>query len=294
MNQAADVFHRPVLVDEVLEFLAPRGGTIVDACVGGAGHARAILEILGGKGRLLGIDTDPEAVASARRQLAGVHNAELVHANYAEMATIVLERGLAPVTGVLMDLGVSYHQLANGRRGLSFDREGPLDMRFDQTASIPTALALLRRASPAQLAGWLRDYGQEPAAARIGRRVAAARHDIRTTRELAELVRRCVPRQRARGTLARVFQALRIVVNHELDNVRVGLQAALDVLAPGGRLVVLSYHSLEDREAKRALRTAAQENRVMVLTPKPVLPTDAEVAANPQSRSARLRSGERL
>jgi len=294
MRQAADVFHRPVLVDEVISFLAPRSGTIVDTCVGGAGHARAILQIPGFSGRLLGIDADPEAIASAREQLAGLANFELVYGNYANMAAIVLERNLAPVSGILMDLGVSYHQLTCAARGLSFDREGPLDMRFDQTARRPTALELIRRSSPEQLTGWLREYGQEPASARIGRRLRAARHEIRTTKDLSDIVRRSVRPDRARGTLARVFQALRIVVNSELDNVRAGLAAAVGLLVPGGRLVVISYHSLEDRLAKVALRDAERAGRMMILTRKPVRPSADETSENPQSRSARLRAGEKL
>jgi 16S rRNA (cytosine1402-N4)-methyltransferase len=293
-GQAAKVFHRAVLVDEVLEFLAPAEGTIIDACVGGGGHAREIARILGGKGRLLGIDVDPEAIASAQGQLVNQKNVELVLANYADMAAIVNSGNYGPVTGVLMDLGVSYHQLTRGERGFSFDRDGPLDMRFDQSASLPPALTLLRRASVPQQVQWLREFGQEPAAARIARRIDVHRHELRTTGDLAGLVRGSVRPEHRRNTLARVFQAIRIAVNHELENVRAGLQAALAVLEPGGRLVVISYHSLEDREAKLALREGAKAGRVRVLTPKPVRPGAAEVSANPQSRSARLRAGEKL
>lgn len=288
----AEVFHRPVLVDEVLEYLAPHAGTIVDACVGGAGHARAILENLR-SGRLLGIDADPEALAEARRQLANQDNVELVQANYADMATIVEQLGLEPVRGVLFDFGVSYHQLRTAGRGFSFELDGPLDMRFDQSASLPPALTLLRRAGQAEVTAWLRDFGQEPFATRIARRISKRRGEFETTRDLAGLVRGCVPPKMRRKSLARVFQALRIAVNRELESVRQGLRAALALLEPGGRLVAISYHSLEDREVKVALREAQRAGIVKVLTAKPVRPGEAEVQANPQARSARLRAAEK-
>lgn len=291
MEQAA-VFHRPVLVDEVLEYLAPRTGTVVDACVGGAGHARQILSALG-SGRLLGLDWDPEALAEARRRLDKYKNVELVQANYADMAVIVNQKGLAPVRGVLFDFGVSYHQLRTAGRGFSYELSGPLDMRFCPSASLPPALTLVRRASLRQIVGWLSEYGQERFAKRIARRINDQRDRLVTTRDLAELVRSAVPGKFAAKSLARVFQALRIATNRELDNVRKGLAAAVDLLAPGGRLVAISYHSLEDREVKLCLREGKRQGRLKVLTPKPVQPTEAEVRANPQARSARLRAAEK-
>ncbi len=287
--QPAAVFHRPVMVDEVLEYLRPGTGTVIDATVGGGGHALAIAEFLG-QGRLLGIDTDPEAIASARRQLVNHDNVELVHANYVDMELIARRKGLMPVTGVLMDLGVSLHQLTVSARGFGFDTDGPIDMRFDQSASQPPALILMRRATRRQILSWLRGYGQEPFAARIARRIDERKGEIRTTRQLAEVVRRAVPARKARRTLARVFQSLRIATNRELDNVKAGLEAALDVLAPGGRLVVIAYHSLEDRLAKLALREAKQQGRVRVLTARPLRPGDEEVRKNGAARSARFRA----
>ncbi len=287
------MFHQPVLVNEVLEYLAPRAGTIVDACVGGAGHARQILAVLG-SGRLLGLDLDPEALAEARRQLDSYENVELVQANYADMVAIVKRLNLEPVRGVLFDFGVSYHQLRTASRGFSFELDGPLDMRFDQSASLPPALALVRRASPKEIAAWLEEYGQERFAKRIARRISAFRGRLHTTRDLADCVRASVPGKMWRKSLARVFQAVRVRVNNELENVRNGLAAALNLLEPGGRLVAISYHSLEDREVKTALREAERDGRARILTPKPVRPSESEVRANPQSRSARLRAAERL
>ena len=193
-----------------------------------------------------------------------------------------------------MDLGVSLHQLRSPHRGFGYNVEGPLDMRLDPSASLPPALTLLRRASVPRLRQWLRDFGQEPFANRIARRINEHKHEIKTTKDLADVVRRCVPARRARKTLARVFQAFRIITNCELENVQKGIQVALDVLVPGGRLVVIAYHSLEDRLAKQALREGRSQGKVKVLTPKPVRPGIAEVLENPQARSARLRAGEVL
>ena len=281
------------MVEEVLEFLAPKSGTIVDACVGGGGHARAILEILG-SGELLGLDLDQEAITEARRQLDKTEKVKLVKANYADMATIVTELGLGPVRGVLFDFGVSYHQLRTADRGFSFELNGPLDMRFDPSASLPPALSLLRRASPVELAAWLKDFGQEPFARRLARRIGECRGRLHTTSELAEVVRASVPGRFARKSLARVFQAIRIATNRELENVRKGLRAAVEMLAPGGRLVAISYHSLEDREVKVCLRDSCKSGVVELLTPKPLRPKEDEVRANPQARSARFRAAEKM
>jgi len=294
MDARPAVFHRPVMVNEVLAYLVPGTGTVVDATVGGGGHARAILENLG-QGRLLGIDVDPEAIASVRRQLANYDNVEIVRANYADMESIIQSRQAMPVTGVLLDLGVSLHQLVTPERGFGFDVEGPLDMRFSGSAAVePPALDLIRRATRRQVLGWLREFGQEPLANRLARRIFERRQSLRTTADLARLVRSSVPPYRARKTLARVFQAVRIATNRELEQVAAGLRAAFRVLAPGGRLVVISYHSLEDRLVKVAMRDAAKRGRARVLTPKPVRPGADEVRANGAARSARLRAAEVL
>jgi 16S rRNA (cytosine1402-N4)-methyltransferase len=314
MARDEGIYHQPVMVREVLEFLQPRSGAIIDATVGGGGHARAVLEALaaggepadaaghdGGaepeagprrRGRLLGIDTDPEAIASAQRQLGKYDNMELVHASYVDMAEIVRRAGATPVTGVFMDLGVSLHQLATPGRGFSFDNDGPIDMRFDQSECGATALDLIRRTPEKELRDLLRAYGEEPMSGRIARVLHERRREMATTGQLADAVRQAVPARFGRKALARVFQALRIATNAELENVRRGLAAAIDVLAPGGRLVVLAYHSLEDRIVKESMREGRDRGRLRVLTAKPVRPGDGEVVDNPRARSARLRAAE--
>ena len=313
-------YHDPVMVHEVLEYLCPRSGTIVDATVGGGGHARAILDALAARAaedrdrtpglghdpnstaelghvptaRLLGIDRDPEAVASAAVQLGELENVELMQGSYTDIATFVHRPGFGPVTGVLFDLGVSLHQLVTPGRGFAFDSDGPIDMRFDQGSDGPTALELLRRTSERNLLDWLRSYGEEPMSGRVARVLHERRHQLRTTRDLAEAVRRAVPARFARKALARVFQALRIATNSELDTVRRGLDAAVGVMAAGGRLVVLSYHSLEDRIVKECFRAGRIEGRLRILTAKPLRPGDDEGARNPRARSARLRAAEVL
>lgn len=246
-------------------------------------------------GRLLGIDADPEAVAEARTRLAGSsRNADILirHGDYVRLVAIVEELELAPVTGVLFDLGASWHQLRAPGRGFSFASAGPLDMRFNP-GSGPTAAELLGHANADEIARWLREYGEEPFARRLARRIDENRPSLVTTADLAGLVRRSVPRQRQRRTLARVFQALRIRVNDELAKVRAGIEAAIDVLAPTGRLVVISYHSLEDRIVKHRFVAGAKSGELSLLTRKPRRPLASEVERNPAARSAKLRAAEK-
>ena len=316
------MYHQPVMPREVLEYLKPVSGVIIDACLGGGGHARSILEALAasnerepdrnasagrerptaqrddGQGRdrrpfgLLGIDCDPEALASAKRQLCDFNNVEIVHATYADLPALVRELGLGPVTGVLFDFGASLYQLLSGPRGFAIDADGPIDMRFDQTAETPTALDLIRSSSEVTLRDWFRAYGQEPMSGRVARVIHERRRELATTGDLVRAVMDAVPARFARKSLARVFQALRIVTNHEIENIRRGLAAALEVLIPTGRLVALSYHSLEDKEVKQFLRAGRIAGKLRVLTSKPVRPSLEEVAQNPRSRSARLRAAE--
>ncbi|MEO0073979.1 MAG: 16S rRNA (cytosine(1402)-N(4))-methyltransferase RsmH, partial [candidate division WOR-3 bacterium] len=286
-------FHTPVMVDEVRAALRPVAGrgTFVDATLGGGGHACALIEEMSGsmaQGTLLGIDVDREAIAAARQrlELAGfvVDKADdeglvmvrktasgscpvvwLVRANYVELAAVVRRLELLPVAAVLFDLGVSLHQLVTPERGFSFDRDGPIDMRFDQSSGKATALSLLRRASEPELRRWLADFGQEPRSRRIARAIHERRHELRTTQDIATIVRRIAGGRMVRKTLARVFQAIRIVTNQELEAVRRGLQSALDVLTPGGRLAVIAYHSGEDRIAKEFLREGSRSGRLRVV-----------------------------
>jgi len=286
--------HTPVLLSETLRWLDPRpGGVYVDATVGSGGHAEAILERIGPSGLLIGLDRDPEAIAFAQDRLARFGEAvRLVRANFATLRATLQGLGVARVDGVLMDLGVSSLQLARPERGFSFSLTGPLDMRMDP--AIPTTAAdLVNRLPEHALAEILARYGEEPFARRIAREIVRSR-PLRTTEELREAVARAVPRRawpRRIDVATRTFQALRIAVNQELEALEQALPQAVDVLVPGGRLVVIAFHSLEDRIVKQFLR---RTERVRILTPKPVRPSPEEVRQNPRARSARLRAAEKL
>ena len=306
----------PVMVEEVMQALSPHPGSFqIDVTVGGGGHAARILEATSPDGRLLGLDADAAAIERAADRLARFGDRVVLrHANFERLAEVAAETGVRQADGVLFDLGLSSYQLAEEGRGFSFMAAGSLDMRFDAASGAP-ASALLARLSQAELADLLRRYGEEPFAGRIARAVveARARAPITTARQLAEIVARAAPGapsgRRRIHPATRVFQALRIAVNRELEVLPVALAAAMDVLRPGGRLVVLSYHSLEDRVVKRFM---AAERRGCVCPPEipicvcgrqprlrtvgPALrrPDAAEVRANPRARSARLRVAERL
>jgi 16S rRNA (cytosine1402-N4)-methyltransferase len=279
-----------VLLDEALELLAVRaGGFYVDGTLGLGGHAAAILERSAPEGRLLGVDRDPAALALAARNLARFGpRAELRHADYRELPALLA--GARP-DGVLLDLGVSSLQLEAAERGFSFRAEGPLDMRMDPALG-GTAADAVNRLPEARLAELIARWGEEPAARRIARVLVEARRRgaIRTTTQLAELVRRAAGRRRG-GTdpATRTFQALRIHVNRELLGLAECVAALAGALAAPGRLVVIAFHSLEDREVKHALRGLPRE-AYRVLTPKPLRPGEAELRANPRARSARLRA----
>ena len=309
--------HLPVLVEEVLEMLAPApGGLHIDATLGGGGHTERILEATTPDGRLLGLDADGAAVARVEAGLRPRFGDRLVlrQANFREMADVAPAAGFGSVDGCLFDLGLSSFQLADRERGFGFRAGGPLDMRFDTSRGVP-ASELLATLPQAELTALFRCYGEEPKAPRIARAIVEARNSvpIATAEALAALVQRVTPpnpRLRRRTHPAtRVFQALRIAVNEELEALEAGLLAALDLLRPGGRLVVLSYHSLEDRIVKRFLQAerrgcvcppevpvcvCGRSPRLRLLTRPSLTPTDAEVAANPRARSARLRAAERL
>jgi len=302
-------YHVPVLWKAVVEGLVTDpAGCYVDATIGGGGHAAALLDALAPEGRVIGIDRDPEALDAVRRRLGDAVEAgrlQLVPGNFADLEAILDWLGVAQIDGLLLDLGVSSHQLDEALRGFSFQAEGPLDMRMDPTSPGPTAAQLLERWSEYELAEVLRRYGEEPRARKLARAICRAR-PIRTTAELAEVVRREVSPKEATKTLARVFQALRIAVNDELQALERALEAATRRVRPGGRLVVLSYHSLEDRRVKRFLRYGNLKGEPVrdfygrliapwrPLTRRAIRPSDDEVAANPRARSARLRIAERV
>jgi 16S rRNA (cytosine1402-N4)-methyltransferase len=289
-----------VLPDEVLAALAPAAGHIVvDATVGAGGHARLIAERLGSGGRLIGLDRDAAMLALARPRLDGLP-VTLVQASFALLPEVLAELGVGAVDAVLADLGVCSDQLDAAGRGFSFSQAGPLDMRLDPGEG-ETAADLLRRLNERDLADLFWEYGEERFSRRIARRVVEARRlqPPRTTEELAELVRRCVPRPPRKGgrkrppidPATRVFQALRIAVNDELGALDRFLAALPACLKPGGRAAVISFHSLEDRRVKTAFRDRATWE---ALTRKPVQAGDDEARRNPRARSAKLRAARRV
>ena len=288
--------HVPVLLSEVVDLLRPGPGQrFIDATIGFGGHASALLARLLPRGRLLGIDCDESALGpSAERLCKFSGHFDLVHGNFRRLAEIAVGAGFGQVDGVLCDLGISSLQLDSGARGFSFGVDGPLDMRLDPSSG-PTAASLLRRSSARDLERIFRDYGEERYARRIARAVVEQRGRLRTTRELAELVARVVPRREHRiHPATRVFQSLRIAVNDELGALEEALDAMPGLLGPGGRVGVISFHSLEDRIVKTRFREWKRAGTMAVVTPKPVRPTPSEIESNRRSRSARLRVAERL
>ena len=287
--------HRPVLVEEVLAWLAPRDGAIiVDGTVGGGGHAAALARVVGPSGRVIGLDRDPAMLALAREVLHGLP-ATLIHAAYSEVRLVLDELKIDRVDGVLLDLGLSSDQLAWEFRGFSFAADGPLDMRFDANSEGPRAADLVNRLSADELAKLFWEFGEERFSRRIARRIVETRQmqPFRTTSQLADLVRRSVPPRSRHGPIdpaTRVFQALRIAVNDELDQLDAALAVIPEVLQVGGRIAVISFHSLEDRRVKWAFK---KDPRLTVLTKKPLTATAQEVAVNPRARSAKLRVAER-
>lgn len=290
--------HRSVLLDEVLAWLRPRpGGRYLDATLGNGGHAVAILDASAPDGRLLGLDADPDALAVAGARLAAYGaRAVLVNASFRALDAIADAHHLAPLDGIVMDLGISSRQLDTARRGFSFRYDEPLDMRFDP-AHGESAAELLNRADEAELADILYQFGEEYRSRRIARAIVRRRQaaPLRSTVDLARAVEAAVGSRRGRiHPATKTFQALRIAVNDELGALDDGLEAAGRALTPGGRLAVISFHSLEDRRVKQYFRAGGRaEAPLRELTRKPIVPTPAEVARNPRARSAKLRVAER-
>jgi len=298
--------HQPVLLDEVMTWLQPRpGGCYCDATVGFGGHAREILARSAPDGKLIGLDRDTDALAAARGLLAPFgERVHLFHAPFSRARAILEGQGLCPDTlldGLLVDLGVSSPQLDRPERGFSFRSSGPLDMRMDQTQG-ETAADLLGRLDEVELGRIIREYGEERYASRVARAIVEARATgaLSSTGDLAALVARAMPRhERHKNPATRTFQALRIVVNHELDELEALLAVVADCLKPGGRLCVIAFHSLEDRIVKRRLRALAGRDgggpaRFRILTKHVVTASESERRANPRARSAKLRAAERI
>jgi 16S rRNA (cytosine1402-N4)-methyltransferase len=310
MTAAAEPAHAPVLLEEALAALAVRSdGVYVDATYGRGGHARALLARLGEGGRLVVVDRDPEAIANARHEFGGDPRVRIHHATFDRLVELV---GAAAADGVLLDLGVSSPQLDDPARGFSFMRDGPLDMRMDPRSG-PSAADFLATAPEAEIAAVIASHGEERFARRIARSIVTARATapVATTAALADLVSAAIParlREPGKHPATRTFQALRIHVNRELELLERGLAAALAVLRPGGRLAVISFHSLEDRRVKRFMRTQALGDPVwrglpqMPLAARPLLEplgkaqhaAAAEVVRNPRARSAVLRVAQKV
>lgn len=289
--------HQPVLLAEIMEWLAPvSGGVYADGNLGLGGHAAAILEHSHPEGRLLGFDWDEDALKEARRNLAGFgERAVLLRRNFIELEASLAELAITQIDGMLLDLGLSSLQLDGGDRGFSFRGGEPLDMRMDRRGP-KTAADLLRELSAEELADIFYYYGEERQARRIAGRIVEQRRQVPiiNTEQLADLIAAAVPRRfhpRNIHVATKVFQALRIAVNRELENLEKILAMVPPLLAPGGRFCVISFHSLEDRLVKRAFRA---DPRLRNLTPKPVVPGEEELQRNPRARSARLRVAERV
>jgi 16S rRNA (cytosine1402-N4)-methyltransferase len=302
--------HLPVLLDAVLDGLNPHpGASLLDGTLGAGGHALGWLERTAPDGRLLGFDRDPSALEMARERLAPYANrVTLVHASYASMSQTAARQGFAPLDAILLDLGFSSLQVDDPARGFSFLRDGPLDMRYDPTRG-PTAADLVNSLPESDLADLIYRYGEDRHARRIARAILRAR-PLHTTTRLAAVIAAAVPRSTEKTHPAtRAFQALRIAVNGELDELESALPQTLDLLRPGGRLAVISFHSLEDRIVKTFLKrestaclcpprqpvcTCGHVAALTIITRKPITAAAHEIAANPRARSARLRIAERL
>ncbi len=283
--------HRPVLLGEVIRFLNPRsGGIYVDATLGGGGHTEAILRASAPNGRVLAFDRDREAIYRSSKKLAGeAERLRFISGSFAELSAHLDEDGTKEVDGIVADLGLSSDQLGDPDRGFSFTLEGALDMRFDSRSG-PTAADLVNELPDDQLADLLYEYGEERRSRAIARRIVQ-RRPIHTTKQLrAAVVSVLGPRRRGIDPATRTFQALRIAVNQELAALDLFLEQAPGRLRPGGRVVVISYHSLEDRAVKHAFRSTAADIRYDVLTRKPVIPDAEAIADNPRARSAKLRA----
>jgi len=309
----ADFYHEPVMVKEVIEsLLVSKTGIYVDCTVGGAGHSYAILKET--DAFLVGIDCDDQALQYAEKRLAEFGSRKvLIRANFADLGKILKDLNIDKVDGVLMDLGVSSHQLDTEQRGFSFNQQALLDMRMDRSLKI-SAFDIVNSFAQDELEKIIRFYGEEKMAARIARAISKKRQQlpIETTTELASIIASCMPAKLKWQKIhpaTRTFQAIRIAVNNELDNIRPAIAAAAESLKPGGRLCVISFHSLEDRIVKNEIRflggvcicpkdvpfcVCQKEAKLKNLTPKVIVPSAEEIKANPRARSSKLRVARRI
>lgn len=283
-----------MMCEEIVKALSPSPqGVYVDATLGGGGHTAALLQA--GAGKVIALDMDGEALAYAGLRMARfVERLSLHHSNFRDLDDVLEEEGVDKIQGSIFDLGLSWHQVRREERGFSYQGEGPLDMRFDAESNSRTALEIIRGEPCEKIERILREYGEEPRAGRIARTIVEHRREINTTKDLADLLRKVVGQRDFRKTAMRVFQALRIAVNDELENLRIGLEAAIARLASSGRVAVLAYHSLEDRIVKNIYRKAERSEEYRRVNRKPIFASQEEIKANPAARSARLRISEKL
>jgi 16S rRNA (cytosine1402-N4)-methyltransferase len=282
--------HIPVLLKESVDFLnLKQDGTYVDCTLGGGGHTEAI-KLQSPGSRVIGIDTDYEAILATKTKLEKFENIEIVNDNFKNLKKIVKK----PVDGILFDLGISSYQIDEPSRGFSLQKEGPLDMRMDRSQRL-NAKEIVNNFNQDKLEKIFREFGEERFTHRIAKAILRKRRseEITTTLELKKIVEKAIPFWKKRESITRIFQALRIAVNQELDNLRSAISDAIDLLKPSGRIVVISYHSLEDRIVKHTLRNASQEGKLKILTKKPMLPSASEISSNPRAKSAKLRAAER-
>lgn len=287
--------HLPVLLREVVEYLnIKKGGIYVDATVGQGGHSAEILKHLG-SGRLICIDRDADALDSARQRLQDDERCIFKKARFSEMTSVLNELDISGVDGVLMDFGLSMTQLRAPDRGFSFESDEPLDMRMDQDETL-TARDIVNTWNERDLANLIFEFGEERASRRIAKAIVFKRRkkSVQTCSELAEIIKSAIPGRGRRHPATKTFQALRIAVNEELKEIEEGLVAALESTNPGGRMVVIAYHSLEDRIVKNFMKAALKEGKVSLLTKKPLTPGRDEMRNNPSARSAKFRVSEVL
>jgi len=295
--------HKPVLLEEAIKFLLGQpGGIYVDGTVGSGGHARLILEKTAPEGRLIGLDWDAQAIKRATQNLASFGTrAILINKNFKEIGEVLKSLAIAKVNGILLDLGISGEQIEDGERGFSFQRDGPLDMRMSVELTT-TARDLVNNLSAGELRDIFRRYGEEKWAGRIAKAIVRQRQSapINSTGELVKIIKKAIPFSPSRlHPATRTFQALRLAVNKELENLEIFLREAPDLLLPQGRMVIISFHSLEDRMVKNRFRELARRNKqtssaFRLLTTKPVTPTREEITINPRARSAKLRAIEKI
>ena len=293
------VIHHPVMLNEVLEYLRPSAGmTVIDCTVGTAGHSLALMERISPGSRLIGIDRDEESLGIAAQRLQAYSGSfDLAYSNFLDIDKAAASFGVSGAGAILMDLGISTYQLSNPQRGFSFQNDGPLDMRLDRNSYI-SAYDLVNNLNEDEISSLLRNFGQERWHNRIASLLVRERQKtpIATTRQLSDIVIRAIPgrfRHQRLHPATRTFQAVRIAVNRELEVLGTAVTKAVELLDKGGRICVISFHSLEDRTIKLVFRELASAGKIDIITQKPLTPTSSEVRDNPPSRSAKLRVAER-